>query len=164
MKRIIALLSILAFTACAQPGQSQYGYQDVGHATVVQYGVVESSRVVGITGQNTGLGAGAGAMGGAIGGSYVGHGGGSLGGMLVGALIGGVIGHMGEQAMSDRHGIEYTVDLDNGVTVTIVQEIHKEDLQLKHGQRCMVQTSGMYQRVLPSDKPRKRHKIAQSLD
>jgi outer membrane lipoprotein SlyB len=27
--------------------------------------------------------------------------------------------------VSDRQGIEYTIDLDNGVTVTIVQEIHK---------------------------------------
>jgi hypothetical protein len=73
--------------------------------------------------------------------------------MVGGALIAGIAGHMAEQAIQNRHGIEYTIDLDLGKTITIVQEIHKEDKPLEIGQRCMVQTSGTYQRVLPSRKP-----------
>lgn len=144
---------LILLTACTQPGQSQYGFQDVGHATVVQYGEVTDSRPVDITGQNTGTGAMGGAAAGAIGGSAIGQGRGSLLALVGGAIIGGIAGHMAEQAIADRKGVELTIDLDDGKTITIVQNLKKEDAPLAIGTRCMVQTSGSYQRVLPSRKP-----------
>ncbi len=147
----LAALLLASLSACHQPGQNRYGYQDVGQTSVVQFGTVVSLRMVGITGQNTGIGAMAGAAGGALGGSYIGSGGGSIGGALAGALIAGVAGHMAEQAISDRTGIEYVITLRSGDTVTVVQNYVEGDPSIKAGQRVMVQTSGMYQRVLPAD-------------
>jgi outer membrane lipoprotein SlyB len=151
-------VALLLLTACAQPGQSQYGFADVGHATIVEYGVIEDERQVAITGQNSGTGATVGVAGGALAGSAFGQGRGTLGTMLIGAVIGGIAGAAAEQSMSDRIGIEYTIDLDNGKTITIVQNIKKEDRPLEIDQRCMVQISGQYQRVLPSRKPFPKHR------
>ena len=149
--RAFALIFLLS--ACTQPGQSQYGFADVGKVTVVKFGVIEDERPVDITGQNTGTGAAGGAAAGAIAGSAIGQGRGSLLALVGGAIIGGIAGHMTEQALQDRKGIEYTIDLDLGETVTVVQNIQKEDAPLAIGARCKVQTSGQYQRVLPSNKP-----------
>lgn len=151
-KSLACLLSLTMLTGCNHPSQNRYGYQDVGQATVVEFGTVISERPVDITGQNTGIGATTGALGGAIGGSYIGNGGGSLAGMLAGAVIAGVAGHMAEQAISDHTGIEYVITTTKGVTLTIVQNYVAGDPSIKPGQRVMIQTSGMYQRVLPADK------------
>lgn len=149
---VLLLASLSAsLSACHQPGQTRYGYQDVGQASAVHFGTVLSWRMVHITGQNTGTGAIAGAAGGALGGSYIGSGGGSLGGLLAGALIAGVAGHMAEQAISDHSGIEYVITLEKGDTITMVQNFVEGDPEIKTGQRVMVQVSGSYQRVLPAD-------------
>ncbi len=151
MKRYIALLLLVSLTACARPSQNRYGYQDVGQASVVEFGTVISERPVEITGQNTGLGATAGAAGGALGGAYIGRGGGTLGAMIATAIVGGIAGHVAEQAISDHSGIEYVITLENGQTVTVVQNYVEGDPSIRSGQRVMVQTSGMYQRILPAD-------------
>lgn len=155
MNRIAArsLVALLLVSACAQPGQSQYGFQDVGKTTLVQFGVIDDERPVDITGQNTGTGATVGVAGGALAGSAFGQGRGTLGTMLIGAVIGGIAGAAAEQSISDHRGLQYTIDLDDGKTITIVQNIKKEDAPLAVGARCMVQTGGQYQRVLPSRKP-----------
>jgi outer membrane lipoprotein SlyB len=149
--RASAMLILLS--ACTQPGQSQYGFQDVGKVTAVRYGVIQDVRPVDITGQNTGTGATVGVAGGALAGSEFGQGRGTLGAMLIGAVVGGIVGAATEQSLSDRRGLEYTIDLDDGQTITVVQNLKKEDKPLEIDQRCMVQTSGSYQRVLPSRKP-----------
>ncbi len=147
----ITCLTLVLLTGCTQPGMNRYGYQDVGRGAVVTFGTVVSEREVDITGQTTGLGAGIGAAGGALGGSYIGRGGGSLAGLLAGAVIAGVAGHMAEQALADHKGIEYTVTEEDGQTVTIVQNKVDGEPPVRPGHRVMVQTSGMYQRVLPAD-------------
>ena len=145
------LFAILPLAACAHPGQNRYGFQDVGKPTAVSFGTVITSRPVEITGQNTGTGAAVGLGAGAAAGSAFGSGNGQLGAVLAGALIGAIAGGMTEQAMQDRTGIEYTVTLENGKTLTIVQNIHEDGKPLRKGQRVMVQESGAYSRVLPAD-------------
>jgi outer membrane lipoprotein SlyB len=151
IRKSTLLLTLASLSACNHPGQNRYGYQDVGQATVVKFGTVVSERAVSITGENTGLGATIGAAGGAIGGSAIGRGSGSLGAMLAGAVIAGVAGAATEQAISDRSGIEYVITLEKGDTITLVQNYVERDPSIKIGQRVMVQTSGMYQRVLPAE-------------
>jgi outer membrane lipoprotein SlyB len=157
MKKIITLVTAACLlSACQQPGMNRYGYQDVGHAAVVEFGTVIASRAVEITGQNSGVGATAGALGGGIAGSTIGHGAGSLGAMLAGALIAGVAGNMAEQAISDHYGVEYTITTKHGQTVTIVQNVVEGEPHIHVGDRVMIQQSGMYMRVLPaSDMPTK---------
>lgn len=149
MKRLLALPLLLG--ACAQlPGQNQYDWNDVGKATPVEFCKVIASRDVGITGRNTGGAAAVGMVAGAGAGSYIGNGTGSLWGALGGAIAGAVIANAAEQAAADRQGIEYTVTTHDGMTLTIVQNAKEGEARLKDGSRCMLQTSGGYQRVLPA--------------
>ena len=165
MKHFIAyLLTAAILTSCAQPNQNRYGFQDVGHASEVEFGTLISSRPVEITGKNTGTGAVAGAGAGAVAGSALGNGRGSLIALIGGAVIGGIAGHMTEQAISDHDGMEYVVTLRNGKSLTIVQNIGKDDRPLHKGQRVMVQTSGAYQRVLPADDLPEKAKKAKQIE
>jgi outer membrane lipoprotein SlyB len=150
MKKLL-LIATLALSACAQlPGQNQYGYQDVGKTSIVEFGTVVSSRKVEITGKNTGAGALVGAAAGAGGGSYIGSGTGNVWATLGIALAGAIAGHMTEQALADHGGIEYIVSKDSGQTIGVVQNQKAEDIVFQKGQRVMVQTEGGYQRVLPA--------------
>jgi outer membrane lipoprotein SlyB len=153
IREIIALgLAGIILAGCARhEGQSQYSYSEVGQSTLVEFGTVVSSRDVGITGRNSGAGALVGAGVGAGAGSYVGSGSGRGWGVAGGAVAGAIAGAVAEQAAADRKGIEYTITKENGRTVTIVQEINPEDKVFQPGARVMVQTSGSYQRVLPTD-------------
>jgi outer membrane lipoprotein SlyB len=144
-----ALLLAATLTACAPASQNRYGYQDVGQASVIEYGKIIAERPVDITGKNTGIGAAAGVTAGGIGGSLIGHGDGSIAGLLAGAIVGGIVGAVAEQALADRQGIEYTIR-EKAKTVTIVQNIAKDDKPLRVGDKVMVQISGQYQRVLPA--------------
>ncbi len=149
-----SILTLTLLTGCAHPSQNNYGYQEVGQATTVEFGTVLSLRMVNVTGENTGLGAGVGAVGGGIAGASIGQGAGSLGAMLAGAVIAGVAGAAVEQGINDRTGIEYVITTEHGQTISIVQNFVKGDPDIKAGQRVMIQTSGMYQRILPaSDLP-----------
>src|SRR6185312_673212 len=101
MKHLTASLLALMLTACAQPGQNRYGYQDVGHATSVEFGRVVSERQVDITGKNTGIGAGAGLARGALAAASTGHGDGTLAGLLAGAIVAGIAGAAIAQPAAD---------------------------------------------------------------
>jgi len=146
-----ALASTLMLTACQHPGQNNYGEFDVGQNIETQFGTIIKMRPVDITGQNTGTGASVGALAGMTAGSTVGQGDGQIVGMLAGALIGGIAGAVVEQEMKDRKGIEYVIVLHNKKTITIVQNLKKDDEPLHKGQRVIVQTSGGYNRVLPAE-------------
>jgi outer membrane lipoprotein SlyB len=141
-----------ALGGCANPSQERYGHQDVGRAVVVEFGTVLAVRPVEITGRNSGLGGAVGAAAGGIGASTIGRGSGTAGAILAGVVLGGIAGALVEQAASDRTGIEYTITLASGKTLTIVQEQLKTDRVFGVGERVMVQSGGAYNRVLPADR------------
>ncbi|WP_420561668.1 hypothetical protein [Tepidicaulis sp.] len=156
MKSLKSVLTVLVcavfLAACAQrQSQNVYNHSEVGKSSAVSFGTVVASRVVDVTGENSGAGALVGAAAGAGAGSYIGSGSGEAWAVGAGLLVGAVAGAMAEQAMNDRQGIEYVVTLESGVTLTIVQEIGEGESQLPPGARVMVQNSGGYQRVLPAD-------------
>ncbi|MFP5513018.1 MAG: hypothetical protein ACLGJC_08050 [Alphaproteobacteria bacterium] len=140
-----------SLTGCATQGQSRYSFQDVGRASAVEFGTVVASRQVDIRGQNTGVGGVVGGTAGGLAMSNVGQGSGNVAAILGGVLVGAAIGAMAEQAASDRVGIEYTITLANGKTITIVQEQAAGDRVFNPSERVMVQANGTYQRVLPAD-------------
>lgn len=150
MKRILAGVLVLGFSGCAHPGQNRYDAAVVGQPSVLQYGTVTAARDVKIQGRNTGTGAAIGATGGAIAGSALGRGWGSLAGLLGGAVVGGLAGAGTEQAIANKNGIEYTIAVDNGPTVSIVQYNGKDDLPFGIGQRVVFQNGPGYQRVFPA--------------
>jgi outer membrane lipoprotein SlyB len=146
----LACLAVL-LAGCATKGQNRYAANEVGRASIVEFGTIINTRPVDIRGQNTGAGA---AVGGAAGGlamSNVGRGSGNAAAILGGVVAGAIAGAVVEQSMQDRVGLEYVITLQNGKTITIVQDQAPGDQVFAPGDRVMVQANGTYQRVLPAN-------------
>lgn len=148
---VVSLCLLTGLGGCATQGQSRYSHQEVGKASIVEFGAVIASRKVDIRGQNTGVGGAVGGVAGGLAMSNVGQGSGNTAAILGGVLVGAALGAMAEQAASDRIGIEYIITLSNGKTITIVQEQGSGERVFNAGERVMVQATGNYQRVLPAD-------------
>ncbi len=114
----------LVTSGCApQPvGGAYAGPGDYGRANYTETGTIVSSRPVLVRSDGRG-GAVVGAVaGGAAGAALGGDTGGSIAGGLAGALIGGILGSEIEKSSSAHEGIEYIIELDNGRTVTVLQD------------------------------------------
>ena len=114
----------------------------VGEVNDAFFGTVQSMRPVTIQEgdrlqQNT-TGAVIGGLAGAAVGSVFGGGWGRVIATGAGAVVGSVVGAAAERDLSRQQGIEYTVRLDNGRMITIVQGPQPA---LSTGQRVIVQTS-----------------------
>jgi outer membrane lipoprotein SlyB len=149
---VLALaISLPMLGGCARhSSQNVYQEGEVGQTSAVSFGTVVAVRNIDIVGKNSGAGALIGGAGGAAAGSAIGSGSGNAAAIAGGVLVGAIAGAMAEQAMRDRTGIEYTVVLESGVTMTVAQEIGAGDQPIKAGDRVIVQNSGGYQRVLPA--------------
>lgn len=154
MNRVAVFLSIaciLVVAGCQRPGQNVYSYKEVGKASEVLFGTVLAVREVDVQGQNTGVGALVGGAAGGVAGNQIGHGGGNVAATLAGVVIGGVAGALAEQAAANRKALEYTVTLQTGATITVVQDHNEGERVLQPGERVMLQVVGGTQRVLPAD-------------
>lgn len=168
MKKLLnafVCISFLALAACADnQGQNVYNAGEVGKQSDIEYGVIKSVKHVKVQKEKgTGIGAVGGATAGGLAGSQVGNGSGSVAGAVAGVLVGAIAGEMAERKLAEQVGIQYVIRKENGKTVSIVQNIDKDDEPLRVGQRVMIQTSGeyqkasgsfhgaQYQRVLPAD-------------
>jgi outer membrane lipoprotein SlyB len=147
---VVLLLVILFLAACETPGQNVYDYREAGQSVIVNFGTVVDVRPIKIKGPNSGGGAVAGGVAGAGLGSQAGSGDGALAMALIGGVAGAVAGGIAEQSLQDKTGLDFTITLENGKTVTISQYFKKDEAVIKTGDRVMVQTSGSYQRVLPA--------------
>lgn len=145
---LVFVASTVFLSGCAHRSQNNYNYDEVGKSSAVSFGTVVAVREIDITGQNTGLGAVGGAAAGAGIGSQIGSGSGNAAAVVGIAVAGAIAGAVAEQAISDRKGIEYTITLQTGITLTIVQEAPADERIMAVGERVMVQNSGGYQRVL----------------
>lgn len=143
--------TVLFISGCAQSqNQNTYRYDEVGKSSAISFGTIIAIREIDIIGRNTGAGTAVGAAAGAGAGSYVGSGSGELWAVGAGLLLGAMAGAAAEQAMADSKGIEYTVTLESGITLTVAQNVAATDTPIGIGQRVIVQNSGGYQRVLPA--------------
>jgi outer membrane lipoprotein SlyB len=149
--RWLPLLPALGLLAsCAQDSLSGnvYSRDEARNIQSVHPGRVVALRPVKIEGgSGTGAllgGVAGGLLGREIGGSRAGHTAGAIGGSLAGAAIGSQL----EQGLSSRNGLEITVRLDKGDTVSVVQEINpKEPWPFAVGDRVKVMYSGRSARV-----------------
>lgn len=151
MTAALGAFLLTGLTGCVTQGQNRYSFQDVGRASVVEFGAIVAVRQVDIRGQNTGLGGVVGGTAGGLAMSNVGHGTGNAAAIIGGVLVGAALGAIAEQAASDRIGVEYSITLANGKTITIVQEQAAGDRIFAPADRVMVQANGTYQRVLTAD-------------
>lgn len=132
-----ALLSsailMVGFTGCATGNLEKIPRASVGSTQTVEYGTVVAVRHVHIEGESTNVGWSGGAiMGGAIG-STVGNGTGRTLATAGGAVAGGVIGSKIEKELTAKLAQEVTIELDDGGTVVVVQEV--SDPEFTYGDR-----------------------------
>ncbi|MBL8658308.1 MAG: hypothetical protein JNM75_00980 [Rhodospirillales bacterium] len=146
----ISVLTVVAFlAACSTPTSTRYDSSDVGRTIETTPGSVISSRVVEISGDSRNVGpiAGGAAGAAATGLAYGGRGSGWA--ALLGGLIGAGAGYLVESSARSREGIEYIVRMNDGRTVTLVQNREKAEVPIADGTPVLVQISGRYTRVIP---------------
>ena len=145
-----ALVPALSLAGCAHPSGSTYQAGDVGRTIETAQGSVVSSRAVEISGDTNAVGPLAGGAAGAAGSALAFSGGGNTGLIAVlGGLIGAGIGYLSQQQLNNREGIEYVLEMDDGRTVTLVQNRAGDEVPLADGTPVLVQVSGQYTRVIP---------------
>ena len=150
MQRTVCCVALMvSVAACSHPSSTTYGDREVGHTIETAQGSVVSSRVVDVAGEPGFIGAGAGAAVGAAGGGLAVNGPASLLVAIVGGLVGAGIGYMAEKQISDRDGIEYILQMDDGRLVTLVQNREDEEQPLPNGTPVLIQLNGQYTRVMP---------------
>lgn len=142
----IGLLSV-ALTGCVSGLQgSTYSRAEARQVQDVAFGTVLSTKPVVIEGNRSGAGQLPGAIIGGVAGSSVGDGKGQQIFTILGAVGGAILGQQIEENASRAQGLELTVQLDSGRTLSIVQEVDSVDAFSK-GQRVRVLTQGQLARV-----------------
>ena len=102
----------------------------------------------GVEGKQSGAGQLPGAIIGGVAGSSVGEGKGQQIFTILGAVGGAVVGSMIEEQTTRTQGLELTINMDSGKTLSIVQEVDNVNV-FREGQRVRVLTQGALARVSP---------------
>jgi len=133
----LTVVMSLLIAGCANEGlgSGDYSREQARSEHHIRKGTVESIRKVKIEGTRTGIGAVAGAGLGGLAGSEFGRGSGNVAATIGGAILGGVAGQAVEQAVTKQDGIEITVTLESGKTISVIQA---EDERFRVGDRVRV--------------------------
>jgi outer membrane lipoprotein SlyB len=147
MKAVAGLLAAaLALAGCAHPSSSTYDSGDVGRTIETAQGSVVSSRPVRISGDANAVGPVAGGALGAAGSALAFQGSGLV--AVIGGVLGAGVGYLTQKQLNNRDGIEYVLQMDDGRTVTLVQNRNSDEPPLADGTPVLVQMSGQYTRVI----------------
>jgi len=158
MKKSVAVLSmalVLLVSGCAKRiSQNHYSEDAAGEVSQSYRGVIISARKVEVgkekLGDNT-MGLAAGGIGGALLGSQIGSG--TKAG-IVGAVAGGLIaataGAFLEDALTSQSAMDYSVQLDNGQVMSVVQG---DDEVYAVGQRVLLIKSAKRSRIIADRSP-----------
>lgn len=119
-----ALLCLaVAFGGCAKSTGKSYTKSEARTAQSVQRGVIVSIDEVTIEQDASIAGVGLGGAAGGVIGSTLGRGTGRVLATVAGAAIGAVAGAAGEKALRTEKAYEFTIELDGGGTISVVQAI-----------------------------------------
>ncbi len=135
----ISLAAVLLAGCVSSRSSEVYSRDQARRAQTVELGTVEAVKPIQIEGTKSGIGAIGGGIAGGVAGSTVGGGDGKRLATLGGALAGAAAGAMGEERLTRKEGLEIIVKLDNGTTMSVVQEA---DVPLYPGDRVRVITGG----------------------
>lgn len=150
MKKLftLAIAAPLLFASCAQQSLTgdTYSLQETGRSQSVNQGRVTSVRFVKIQG-NTQAGTIIGGIAGALVGKEVGSGStaNTIGG-IAGAGLGAVAGSRIQQAQGSKQGLEITVKLESGRSISTVQESNPREA-FNVGDRVRVLSNGSKTRI-----------------
>ncbi len=145
-RAVCLVVGCLLVGGCASPTSSRYEGAEVGRPIETSRGTITSGRVVNVTGEANLIGP---AAGGAIGGASVALGTHSGWAAVLGAVFGAGLGYLTQQAVNDREGIEYILQMEDGRTVTLVQNREGDEAPFPSGTPVLIQTGGTYNRVIP---------------
>ncbi|MBE9553501.1 MAG: hypothetical protein IMF05_08565 [Proteobacteria bacterium] len=157
------LFLAVSLAACSSPKVSDSLYRDseVGTSkSVVRCRVLEVREVAiredDAPEKGEAIGAILGGIAGAIIGSQIGGGKGQAlateAGVLAGVVAGGAGGRQAADKMSERKGLEYSVILDNGEELTLVQDFLEGDRVVQPGDTCRMQIENDGKnRILPAE-------------
>ena len=147
MRAVTSLLvTALLVAGCAHPSGSTYEAGDVGRTIETAQASVVSSRVVKISGESNAVGPVSGGALGAAGSALAFQGSGLV--AVIGGVLGAGAGYLAQRQLNNREGIEYVLQMDDGRTVTLVQNRASEEEPLPDGTPVLVQVSGQYTRVI----------------
>lgn len=142
----IMLISLLLSACAASKSGSVYDRDTTQQQQAIKTGIVESVRMVKIEGTRTPIGTVAGSVIGGIAGSSVGDGRGSQIFATLGAVIGGLLGSASEEMITQKEGVELTIQINGGELVAIVQEYDTNNT-FKAGDTVRLVESGSATRV-----------------
>lgn len=148
MKFIVPILLLpLFFGSCSQQSLTGDTYRrgEAGAPQSVRTGKITSIRTVTLEGSSTG-GTVLGAVAGGFLGRQVGSGSGQDAATVAGAALGGAAGSHAGRAINNRQGLEITVQLDEGGSLSIVQEVNPRE-SFAVGERVRVLDNGARARV-----------------
>ncbi len=115
--------AVLMLTGCVQSHSGQvYSQGQAQRSMHVYYGTIIELREVTIEGSNSGAGAVLGGVAGGVAGSTIGNGRGRTLATVGGALAGLAAGSAVEKEAGTKKAVEFTVELDDGRVMAIVQE------------------------------------------
>jgi outer membrane lipoprotein SlyB len=140
------LVAGVLLAGCSHPSGTTYGAGDVGRTIETAEAAVVSSRVVKVAGETNMVGPLAGGALGASGSALAFQGSGLV--AVIGGVLGAGMGYLAQQQINNREGIEYVLQMDDGRTVTLVQNREDEEQPLPDGTPVLVQVSGQYTRVI----------------
>ncbi|CAH0526369.1 glycine zipper 2TM domain-containing protein [Vibrio hippocampi] len=149
---LLLAVPLISLVACSSPNPygDSYGSQDTRTIQQVYYGTIEKLAPVTIEasqGSNA-VGTIAGAAIGGILGSKVGGGSGSDIAAIGGGVLGGYAGSKATEELGKSNGVNMTIRLEDGKTISVVQEVNPEMI-FQVGQEVQVNVNGKDARVVP---------------
>ncbi|KJG09680.1 membrane protein [Photobacterium kishitanii] len=137
----VIIASTLGLAGCAaNPYGNAYNVNDARQMQQVYYGTVVRTQAVTLNGNGNGIGTLAGGAIGGILGSGVGGGKGAEIATIGGALLGGFLGNEAGNQATKRNGVNLTIKMDSGRTVSIVQQVNPQ-VMFHAGERVQVNLS-----------------------
>ena len=118
---LVGTLFTLYGCGASQSGRV-YSQDQAQRSLSVYYGTIIELSEVTIEGSNSGAGTVIGGVAGGVAGSTIGHGSGSTLAAVAGALAGAVAGSAIEKQSGTKPALEFTIELDNGRLMAVVQE------------------------------------------
>ncbi|CEO37791.1 glycine zipper 2TM domain-containing protein [Photobacterium kishitanii] len=138
---VVIIASTLGLAGCAaNPYGNAYNVNDARQMQQVYYGTVVRTQAVTLNGNGNGIGTLAGGAIGGILGSGVGGGKGAEIATIGGALLGGFLGNEAGNQATKRNGVNLTIKMDSGRTVSIVQQVNPQ-VMFHAGERVQVNLS-----------------------
>ena len=150
MKTLLILplgISLLLGACASEKGGDVYSRDQVRQVQHFKVGTVEGTHKVRIEGTKSQVGTTAGSIVGGIAGSGAADGRTGQVAAVLGAVVGGMVGSAAEEGYTRENGIEYTIKLEDGNYISVVQAVNDKE-EIKAGDKVRVIESDGVARVV----------------